>query len=124
MSTCQKPTSGLRPCDINCSKFFPAHFWSHNQKVVWVSLLYLHTKSNADYLHTNSTLILSQSLDSDHKTTRLRYQDKWGIFATTVVGFGVPPVYTIVPYLVSELDFTGICIKMSGKKNRALKKQN
>ncbi len=45
-------------------------------------------------------------------------------FATMAQGFGVPPVYTIVPYLVSELDFTGICIKMSGKKNRALKKQN
>ena len=52
-----KPTSGLRPCDINCSKFFPAPFWSHNQKVVWVSLLYLPTKSNADYLPINSTLI-------------------------------------------------------------------
>ena len=60
-----KPTGGRRPCDINCSKFFPAPFWSHNQKVVWVSLLYLHTKSNADYLPINSTLILSQSLDSD-----------------------------------------------------------
>ena len=32
MSTRQKPTSGLRPCDRNCSKFFPALFWSHNQK--------------------------------------------------------------------------------------------
>ena len=60
-----KPTGGRRPCDINCSKFFPAPFWSHNQKVVWVSLLYLHTKSNADYLPNNSTLILDQSLDSD-----------------------------------------------------------
>ncbi len=72
-----KPTSGLRPCDINCSKFFPAPFWSHNQKVVWVSLLYLHTKSNADCLPINSTLILSQSLGSDHETTRLRYQGLW-----------------------------------------------
>ena len=52
-----KPTGGRRPCDINCSKFFPAPFWSHNQKVVWVSLLYLPTKSNADYLPINSTLI-------------------------------------------------------------------
>ena len=55
--------------------FSPAPFWSHNQKVVQVLLLYLHTKSNADYLPINSTLILSQSLDSDHKTTRLRYQE-------------------------------------------------
>ena len=79
MSTCQKSkaTSGLGPCDINCSKIFPAPFWSHNQKVVWVSLLYLHTKSNADNLPINSTLILSQSLGSDHETTRLRYQGLW-----------------------------------------------
>ena len=69
-----KPTGGRRPCDIKCSKFFPAPFWSYNQKVVWVSLLYLHTKSNADYLPINSTLILSHSLGSDHETTRLRYQ--------------------------------------------------
>ena len=72
-----KPTGGRRPCDINCSIFFPAPFWSHNQKVVWVSLLYLPTKSNADYLPINSTLILSQSLGSDHETTRLRYQGLW-----------------------------------------------
>jgi hypothetical protein len=63
-----KPTGGRRPCDINCSKFFPAPFWSHNQKVAWVSLLYLPPKSNADYLPINSTMILSQSLVSDIDT--------------------------------------------------------
>ena len=42
----------------------------------------------------------------------------------TAQGFGAPPVYTIVQYLVSELDFTGICMKMAVKKNIAVKKQN
>ncbi len=48
VSSRQKPTrtSGLRPCDRNCSKFFPAPFWSHNhnQKGAKLSLLYLPAK--------------------------------------------------------------------------------
>ena len=39
--------------------------------------IYILNLSNADYLPINSTLILSLSLDSDHETTRLRYQGLW-----------------------------------------------
>ena len=45
-------------------------------------------------------------------------------FATTVLGFGAPPVYTIVAYPVSEVVFTGICMKMFEDKNRPVKKNN
>ncbi len=46
------------------------------------------------------------------------------IFATTVLGFGAPPAYTIVryPVTVTGLEITGICIKMFDDKNRPVKK--
>ena len=69
-----KPISGLYRVTEIVLKFPRPPFGLHNQKVAWVSLPFLHTKSNADYLPINSILILSLSLDSDHETTRLRYQ--------------------------------------------------
>jgi hypothetical protein len=43
------------------------------------------------------------------------------LFATTVQGFGAPPVYTIVAHPVTEVVFTGICMKMYDDKNRPVK---
>ena len=47
-----------------------------------------------------------------------------GLFCDDGPRFWGQPVYTIVQYPVSELDITGICMKMSLKKNRPVKKQN
>ena len=72
-----KPISGLYRVTEIVLKFPPPPFGLHNQKVAWVSLLYLLTKVNADYLSINRHWLLSLSLDSDYQTTRLRYQGLW-----------------------------------------------
>jgi hypothetical protein len=48
-----KPSSGLYRVTEIVLKFPPPPFGLHNQKVAWVSLLYLLTKVNADYLSIN-----------------------------------------------------------------------
>jgi len=72
-----KPSSGLYRVTEIVLKFPPPPFGLHNQKVAWVSLLYLLTKVNADYLPINRHWLSSLSLDSDYQTTRLRYQGLW-----------------------------------------------
>ena len=55
------------------------------------------------------------------KKTYNKEQYKLEFFATTVLGFGAPPAYTIVRYPVTGVEITGICMKMFDVKNIPVK---